>query len=298
MRRPAESPGGFAKTDPGVAATRLMLPAPAHDLGDRPPPRITVAGTQPEFGPDHQVAGLERRAAVAEAERGGVPVSPALPGEVQPAVPQQRGGDVGTVATGVHSESAPHGPRHAHRPFETGQAGLDRAPGQMREGQCASHAHAHEVAAPVRVDLEGLEAAGRTHDQTRESGIGDEHVRAPAEDEHRQGMKADGRDGSPRPRPRHGLRPATPPSHRRGTSSTHRAADPGGPDLQARPRPARWPLPRRAQHRCPATISYHEDRAINSSARVVRSPAPSVQQRSPLRSIPATTCRSSSRPGT
>ena len=131
--RPAESPGGLAKTEPALLPPgwcwrrHETISASCGPAGvdrsrrqrrtrPRRPPRSarsTTGGSRARAGPDRP---RRRRR-----------------GQVEPPVPHQAGRGVRSVAAGVHPHRPADRPRHADRPLQPGQARLDRPAGQHRQ---------------------------------------------------------------------------------------------------------------------------------------------------------------------
>ena len=177
---------------------------------------------------------------------------------------------------GVHPDGAAHRAGHPDRPLQAVEPGRHGAPGQHREADRGPGPD------PVAVDGQRLEPGPEGDDQTGEAGVGHQHVRAPPEHHHRD------------------LEPVESPGHRHqvilvaGFEVERRGAAhpvggerpegmvPSGPVPEGPLEPGQVAGQRR--HR-----SAHQPGSdISSSGSEVRSPAPSVQQRSPADSTSPT----------
>ena len=174
-------PGRVGEHRAGVGPARLVLPPPADDggqlgLGRRPGPR-PPARTRPTTT---TWAGADRRAPVAEVEVGR--------GHVGGTGRRRRARSNRRARRRVPLISEPWPPAfirtppptepgHADRPLQPGEAGGRGAPGQHRQADRAAGPHRRPV------HLDGREILTQGDGQPGEAGVGDEQVRAPADDQ-------------------------------------------------------------------------------------------------------------------
>ncbi len=184
----------------------------------------------------------------------------------------------------VHPDRAADRAGDADRPLEPVQSGRRGAPREDRKGQRTAGTYLGPL------DLEPLEGRAEGDREAGEPGVGDEEVRALPDNEDRdvQAVEgpADGEEVLVVPGlDEEGRRPSDP-------IGGHRAERLGEPGAGAeRPFERRQLLSR-------GSPAHHAGAAISSSGNEVRSPAPSVQQRSPGSSSAPTRRTSSLRPAT
>ena len=154
-RRPRPSISPPAVTSPGhrvhehrsaVLPTRLMLAAPAHDLGDLSLGRLAIAAPEVEADLDDELVVGEIRAAEPQAEvaRRRAPASThrrhdrSIVAEIEDVDVDECRGHVGAVSTGVHPHRAADGSRNADRPLEPGHRRGGRSAGEHRQGDATA----------------------------------------------------------------------------------------------------------------------------------------------------------------
>ncbi len=194
---------------------------------------------------------------------------------------------------GVHAHGTADRPRDADRPREPAPSGVGHPSGQ--HGQCHRRSRPHDaVAAAVATFREvdrGEPRAEMQHDPV-EPVVRHQQVGAAAQDEHR--WRGRGR------RVRRVLAEGRP--HRVEVTRSvdldierRRAADPVGGQRPQRLVP-RGTTPQRLGQGVQVARRHHRGDSSSSSGSLVRSPAPSVRQRSPGRSSIRRLSRSSSHP--
>ncbi len=169
MRRPRSpsssmtSPGGqlarhrVDEDGAGVLAARLVLPPPAHDVGQHSLRRGTVPGLQPEARRHHDLVIDQIGPSEAQAQRARRHLTILAAAQVEHADPQQGGRDVGAVPARVHAHAAPHRARHPDRPLQPGEPGGHRAAGEDRQAHRAAGHHD----APVDIDVQARTGRAR-----------------------------------------------------------------------------------------------------------------------------------------
>ena len=93
--------------------------------------------------------------------------------------------DLGAVAAGVHEDRAADGRREPGERFEPGETGGRRLPRHEGERRTGTGAH------PQAADADALQPAAQPRHDARQPGVGDEHVRAEAEELERQVQAGD-----------------------------------------------------------------------------------------------------------
>ena len=205
MRRPAESPGRVAEHRTAVGTARLVLAAPAHDVVDaglaRAPGRRR---RHPELGADDDVGGRPRSSGGRRARarrRRARRVSPAAPvGEVAHPRAREDVARLATVAAGVHAHRATDRAGDPDEELEAGPARGGETAGEHREGDRRAGG---DDDGPVRLvtgrrrrwrrESDPLEVTFEHDAEPGEAGVGDEQVRAAADDEHRRAQLLDHR---------------------------------------------------------------------------------------------------------
>ncbi len=205
---------------------------------------------------------------------------------VHPAVASERGGRVRTVASGVHPDGPAHRTGDPDRPLQTVQSGRGRATGEHRKAQGGTGHHLGPL------DGERLERRSQFHHQAVEPPIGHQQIGAPPDDQDGHVHTGQG--------PGHleeGFLPLR--LDVEGSRTTHPVGGERAEGMVLVGRPAE-PSPQGGEiggkdaHR----PTHQLGSAISSSGREVRSPAPSVQHRSPGWRMAATAWHRSDRPAT
>ena len=178
-----EAAGGIARRvgedAPGVLTTRLVGSTPTDDLADlglrlSPTPLVEI-----DLCEQHDVIALHRTPTIGQIELADGPFTRPAAEEVEDADPDEVGGDVRTVTTGVHPHRTTDRARHADRPLEAGEPGRRGTPGGDRQ----ERGRAEPGSSTRRIDRDLGERVPELHHEAVEPAVGDEQVRPLADDQ-------------------------------------------------------------------------------------------------------------------
>ena len=168
----------------GVGAAGLVLAPPAHDLGDRRPRTgARSPGASAQLGRARTTwCGAERRSGGSRGrERRRAPVHPRPPRRSSTRTLTSARGHVRAVPAGVHPHRAADRAGHADGPLEPGEPGRRGAAGHHRQAGRAAGASPRSPS----MSIVGERARPARPPDPAKPGVGDQQVRAPADDQHR-----------------------------------------------------------------------------------------------------------------
>ena len=234
----------------GVLAARLVLTTPPHDLGDRRLGRRPVTGMQAEAHVQDDVVRSSRsepRKRRPSRSTGQVSGAGSAAREVDEGRRRRRTPPCRSRARRRSSAPRRRPSRGRRRPTRSRSDRRRRCGGRASAGR---QRHRPRTTSPVE-DLDVGGQLGHADGDAGKAGVGDEQVRAAADDQHRQPRSGPGRaDQWPARRPC-AAGPAAPPGHRPGRSSAGRAAGRAsatGPRISAAASTRRQPVDRHHGH--------------------------------------------------